>query len=130
MKMQEFELGKDMTIYGDYVSMKNSRRAFRAGARMMFVKKQKALDWEQLACQQIKRPKDAYAGNVILSANFYYASKRSDLDENLLCDMLQVKKPGKPCLGLIVNDNQIVAHMTHKFVDKENPRIMFCLSPI
>lgn len=114
-------------IRGSYVSMKNSRRAVRFGNRPAFIKKQSALDWEQLALLQVKRPPAPYDGPVALIANFYYDSPRADLDENLLLDMLQEKKPGKPCLGIIKNDNQVKAHKTRWYLDKLNPRVVFLL---
>ena len=114
-------------IKGSYVSMKNGRRAVRFGTRSAFIKKQAALDWEVTACQQIKRPVTPYDGEVALVADFYYDQPRADLDENLLLDMLQVKKPGKPYLGVIKNDNQVKAHDAQWHLDKENPRVEFVL---
>jgi hypothetical protein len=114
-------------IHGDYVSMKNGRRIVKFGERFGSIKKQKALDWEQLAVSQIPRPKVPFLGPVALLGHFFYARKASDLDENLLKDMLQVKKPGKPCLCVISNDNQIKAHHTRWHLDKLMPRIEFTL---
>jgi hypothetical protein len=115
------------TIKGSYVSMKNSRRVFRVHGRTIVVKKEKALAWEDLACLQIKRAKVPYEYEVALIANFYYDQKRADLDENLLKDMIQVKRKDKPCLGIILDDNQIKAHDTAWYLDKQNPRVEFTL---
>jgi hypothetical protein len=114
-------------IHGDYVSMKNGRRIVTFGNRFGCIKKQKALDWEQLAVLQVPRPKTPFLGLCALMADFHYARKASDLDENLLKDMLQVKKPGKPCCGVIFNDNQIKIHDTRWHLDKLNPRVEFLL---
>jgi len=115
------------TIKGSYVSMKNSRRVFRVHGRTIVVKKEKALAWEDLACLQIKRPKTAYESEVALIANFFYDQPRADLDENLLKDMIQVKRKDKPCLGIIKDDNQIKAHDTAWYLDKQNPRVEFTI---
>lgn len=115
------------TIKGAYVSMKNQRRVVRFGNRSALIKKQKALDWEELACMQVRRPKEPYLEPVALLADFYYDNVRADLDPNLLMDMLQVKKPGKPCLGVLKDDNQIKAMQIKSHVDKLNPRVEFRL---
>lgn len=114
-------------ISGSYVSMKNGRRAVRIGGRPSFIKKQKALDWETLAMIQVKYKGAPYEGPLVLVADFYYDNVRADLDENLLKDMLQRKKAGKPCLGIIKDDNQIKRHETQWHLDKENPRVEFYL---
>lgn len=114
-------------IMGSYVSMKNGRRIVRLGKRVASIKKEKALTWEELAMYQIRYKGLPYEGPLALCADFYYDNVQADLDENLLKDMLQKKKPGKPCLGIIKNDNQIKKHDTEWHLDKLNPRVEFSL---
>lgn len=117
-------------IKGSYVSMKNSKRIVRFGNRIASIKKQKALDWEQLAAMQIRPAKEPYLGPVALIGHFYYDNVRADLDENLLKDFLQIRKPGKPCAKLVKDDNQIKRHDTIWMLDKQNPRVVFALIPL
>lgn len=114
-------------IKGSYVSMKNGRRIVPRRKGFASIKKQKALNWESLAMLQIRHKGLPYEGPVALIADFYYDSVRADLDENLLKDMLQLKKPGKPCLGIIKDDNQVKVHFTRWHLDKLNPRVVFYL---
>ena len=114
-------------IKGSYCSMKNARRVVRFGHRLAFIKKEKALLWEMEACKQVPRSKVAYEGPVALIGVFYYDDKRSDLDPNLLMDMIQTKAPGKPYLGILRSDNQIKAMEIRWEFDKENPRVIFAL---
>lgn len=114
-------------IRGSYVSMKNGRRAARINGRSAFIKKQKALDWEELAMLQVRYRGLPYEGEVALVATFYYDNVQADLDENLLKDMLQRKKPGKPCLGVIKNDSQVKKHDTDWKLDKVDPRVEFTI---
>ena len=119
-------------IVGAYCSMKNGRRIVKRGNGLASIKKEKALLWERLAMLQIKPRAVQYEGPVVLVADFYYDNVRSDLDENLLKDMLQLKRRKKdgsrpPCLGIIKDDNQIKKHVTTWHLDKLNPRVEFKL---
>ena len=117
-------------IKGRYYSMKNQRRVVRFGTRSALIKKEGALDWEKLALIQVRRQPTAYEGPVALVADFYYDQPRADLDPNLLMDMLQVKKPGQPYLGVIKDDNQIKIIEAHWHLDKLNPRVVFRLEDL
>ncbi len=115
------------TVHGIYVSMKNGRKIVAYGGHSALIKKDAALLWEQSIQLQIPRQREAFNGLVELIGDFYYHDKRSDLDENLLKDMIQTKKPGKPYVGLIRDDNQIKRHSTTWHFDPHNPRVVFQL---
>jgi Holliday junction resolvase RusA-like endonuclease len=55
-------------------------------------------------------------GDVTMVATIYYKTRAFDLDDSMLCDVLEKA-------GVIKNDRQIVEkHLTKRF-DKNNPRI-------
>lgn len=60
-----------------------------------------------------------------LHIRVFFPSMRSDLDNSLkvVCDCLQ------KC-GAFKNDNRCTKIIAEKFVDKEQPRIEFCLVPV
>ncbi len=107
--------------------MKNGRKIVAYGGHSALIKKEAALQWETLIQLQIPRAKEPFKGMVELIGDFYYANRQSDLDENLLKDMIQTKKPGKPYVGLILNDNQVKRHSTTWHFDPVNPRVTFQL---
>jgi len=107
-------------IPGQLPSMKNSKRIvknFKTG-KPMVIKKQSALDWEERAMYSLTRPMKPHEGEVALVGVFYYNTKLSDLDENLLMDILEKR-------GVIKNDRQVKGKLTRWELDKENPRVEF-----
>lgn len=114
-------------VLGNYVSMKNGRSIVTINKHSSLIKKDAALEWERSIQLQIPRQKEPFTGLVELIGDFYYSNKRSDLDENLLKDMIQTKKPGKPYIGLIKDDNQVKRHSTTWHFDPTNPRVIFQL---
>lgn len=114
----------EATIKGHLVSMKNSKRIVRGrNGKPMVIKKEAALAWETAAAYQLPRPGQPYLGDVILVGVFHYKSQLSDLDENLLMDVLEKR-------GVIGNDRQIKAKFTRWKLDKANPRVEFKLIPL
>lgn len=112
------------TIKGHLVSMKNSKRIVRGrNGKPMVIKKEAALAWETAAAYQLPRPGQPYLGNVVLVGAFHYKSQLSDLDENLLMDVLEKR-------GILGNDRQIKGKLTVWKLDKANPRVEFELVPL
>lgn len=52
---------------------------------------------------------------VFMVCVIYYTSQRKDLDESLICDMLQKT-------GIVKNDRLIRTRFTDHFIDKQRPR--------
>jgi len=110
------------TIYGQPVSMKNGRRIVKSKrtSKMMFIRSQKALDYERDFLKQLNHdPKFPRFQSISIpvSVNIwaYYSSRRPDLDCELICDCLEKS-------GILVNDRLIHEKHFFKALDKENPR--------
>ena len=108
-----------MILYGQLFSKANSRRAVtnRRTGRAMYIKSQKALDcvrnFTAQALEQWEGP--PLDGPVLMVAHIWYPSRRQDLDESLLMDILQ---------GIAYyNDRQIERKAITKNIDKDNPRV-------
>ena len=102
-------------ILGEACSKANSRRLVKFGDRPAVVKSTKALAYERDALKQIRPPASPIQGDVSLTATIFYASRRPDLDESLICDVLQKA-------GVIGNDRQIKEKHIYHGLDRENPR--------
>ena len=104
-----------MTIYGEPASKANSRRAVRIGGRSMFIKSKKALDYSKGFIEQTKDLDcEPFTEVVVVTLHIWYASRRPDLDESLILDLLQ---------GIAyVNDRQVKERHCYWHLDKENPR--------
>ena len=104
-----------MTIYGEPASKANSRRAVRIGGRSMFIKSKKALDYSKGFIEQTKDLDcEPFTEDVVVTLHIWYASRRPDLDESLILDLLQ---------GIAyVNDRQVKERHCYWHLDKENPR--------
>ena len=104
------------TILGNLVSMKNSRRIVRFGSRPGMVKSKDALAWEKSAKTQLAflRARPLLEGPLEIQVTVYFRSRRSDLDIELLKDVLQ---------GYVyANDAQIIRMEAEKLLDVSNPR--------
>jgi Holliday junction resolvase RusA-like endonuclease len=108
-----------LSIIGQLPRKSNSRRLVtnKGTGRAMFIKSKEALQYEKDFEQQV-RQKDRVGmdGKLALRCIIYYRSNRSDLSDELLCDMLEKA-------GVISNDRWIFYKEQGKVIDKENPRV-------
>ena len=82
----------------------------------MFIKSAKALSYATMFKQQcVVAPSQKFVCDVVVTIRIWYASRRPDLDESLILDLLQ---------GIAYeNDRQVKEkHIYWMGVDKENPR--------
>lgn len=80
----------------------------------MFIKSAKALAYAKAFKQQVPAGCEMLAGDVCVHIKIYYASRRPDLDESLILDLLQ---------GVAYeNDRQVKEKHIVWGLDKENPR--------
>lgn len=115
------------TIKGQIVAKANHYQAVpdgRGGRRI--IKDDKIREYERRFVEQCR----IYKGRQInvpcrLEADFYYISKRYDVDNSVktLADCLQY-------VGAITNDNLIWDLQARKHIDKFNPRVEFRIEPI
>lgn len=109
-----------LTIYGEPASKANSRRVVRIGNRVASIKSEKALSYSLMFKQQIPEGIVPIEGDVVVNMTIYYASRRPDLDESLILDLLQ---------GVTyLNDRQVKEKHIFWGLDKENPRTIIEVS--
>jgi hypothetical protein len=106
--------GLTLFIRGEPASKANSRRVVKFGTMSRLIKSQKALDYSEVFRMQCPAITPLMSGDIRMHITIYYASRRPDLDESLILDLLQ---------GLIyVNDRQVKERHTYWGLDPENPR--------
>lgn len=106
--------GISLFIKGEPASKANSRRVVKFGSMSRLIKSQKALDYSEYFRKQITPITPLMSGDIKMHITIYYASRRPDLDESLILDLLQ---------GLVyVNDRQVKERHTYWGLDPENPR--------
>ena len=108
-------------IIGEPASKANSRewmgprRKLASGALVGGSQKSKKakgyVDLFNLQCPILPEP---YEGDVFVIIEIFYASRRPDLDESLILDLMQGK--------IYKNDRQVKGRMTKHNLDRENPR--------
>jgi Holliday junction resolvase RusA-like endonuclease len=101
-------------IFGEPASKSNSRRMVRFGGMSRLIKSEKALNYSDMFKQQCKPLAKLMTGDLRVTLRIYYASRRPDLDETLILDLMQ---------GLIYeNDRQVKERHAYWGLDPENPR--------
>ena len=101
-------------IFGEPASKANSRRVVNIGGMSRLIKSQKALNYADVFKQQVKAITPLITQDIKITMTIYYASRRPDLDESLILDLLQ---------GVVyVNDRQVKEKHIYWGLDKENPR--------
>ena len=101
-------------IYGEPASKANSRRVVNIGGMSRLIKSKKALCYVELFKQQAKPIDPLVTQDVRVTMFIFYASRRPDLDESLILDLLQ---------GVIyLNDRQVKEKHIFWGLDKERPR--------
>lgn len=106
--------GQAIVVYGEPASKANSRRVVRFGNMSRLIKSQKALDYGEAFRLQVKPLSPLIEGDVRVYIRIWYASRRPDLDESLILDLMQ---------GLFYeNDRQVKEKHIWWGLDKECPR--------
>ncbi len=101
-------------IFGEPASKANSRRVVHYGGMSRLIKSKKALTYSDVFRQQCKPLATLMTGDLRVTLHIFYASRRPDLDESLILDLMQ---------GLIYeNDRQVKERHCYWGLDPENPR--------
>lgn len=104
-----------ITILGQPASKANGRKVVRFGGVSRLIKSERALTYTDLFRRQVQKQERLMTGEIRMTIHIWYASRRPDLDESLILDLLQ---------GLVyVNDRQVRERHTYWHLDKENPRV-------
>lgn len=113
--------------------MKNSRKIATIAGHSAIIKSTKALDYVRNALKQIPpAARQQLTGDVIVTLHIFYASRRPDLDESIILDVLQdqYQTIGKGAMkrreiiqrGVYENDRQVRQKHIYWGLDKINPR--------
>jgi len=101
-------------ILGEPASKANSRRVVKFGNMSRLIKSQKALNYSDTFRLQCPPLAKLMTGDLRVSMRIFYATRRPDLDESLILDLMQ---------GLVYeNDRQVKERHTYWGLDAENPR--------
>jgi len=101
-------------IFGEPASKANSRKVVRIGGASRLIKSSKGLAYADSFKKQARPIHPLIETDVRVTMKIFYASRRSDLDESLILDLLQ---------GVIyVNDRQVKEKHIYWGLDKECPR--------
>lgn len=100
-------------IKGEPASKANSRRVVRYGGVSRLIKSEKALSYSEVFKRQCPPLAILMEGDLCVTMHIYYASRRPDLDDSLILDLMQ---------GLVYkNDRQVKERHLYWHLDKENP---------
>ena len=111
-----------LIIFGEPASKANSRRVVKFGNMSRLIKSQKALDYSDAFKQQCPPLGRLMSGDIRMTIWIYYASRRPDLDESLILDLLQ---------GLVyLNDRQVKERHIFWGLDPDKPRVEMIIEQI
>ena len=109
-------------IFGEPASKANSRRVVHYGGMSRLIKSKKALSYSDVFKQQCGKLPTLMSGDLRVTLYIFYASRRPDLDESLILDLMQ---------GLIYeNDRQVKERHCYWGLDPENPRAEIIIEKI
>lgn len=109
-------------IFGEPASKANSRRVVHYGGMSRLIKSKKALSYSDVFRQQCRPLATLMTGDLRVTLHIFYASRRPDLDESLILDLMQ---------GLIYeNDRQVKERHCYWGLDPENPRAEIIIEKI
>jgi Holliday junction resolvase RusA-like endonuclease len=111
-----------LIIFGEPASKANSRRVVKFGNMSRLIKSQKALDYSAVFKQQCTPLGRLMSGDIKMTMWIFYASRRPDLDESLILDLLQ---------GVVyLNDRQVKERHVFWGLDPERPRTEMIIEQI
>jgi hypothetical protein len=102
------------TVLGEPASKANQRRFVNFGGKPRFIKSKKALSYGDSFKLQVPALDPMLEGDLFFGAKIYYASRRPDLDESLILDLLQER--------IYANDRQVKCRFVMWGLDRDNPR--------
>ena len=109
-------------IFGEPASKANSRRVVHYGGMSRLIKSKKALSYSDVFRQQCGKLPTLMTGDLRVTLHIFYASRRPDLDESLILDLMQ---------GLIYeNDRQVKERHCYWGLDPDNPRAEIIIEKI
>jgi Holliday junction resolvase RusA-like endonuclease len=111
-----------ITILGEPASKANSRRLVYMGGRPRFIKSKKALLYSRDFDLQCPVRKTLFEEDLSIAIKIYYKTRRPDLDESLILDLLEGK--------VFKNDRSIKSKYVIHGLDKEHSRSVIVVSSL
>jgi len=111
-----------LTIVGEPASKANSRRLVKIKDRFAFIKSKKALNYSKDFDKQCPVRDELYEEDLAIAMKIYYKSKRPDLDESLILDLLQKR--------IYKNDRSVKLKYVEWGLDRQYPRILVVIGPV
>lgn len=110
-----------ITIRGETASAKNSRRLVKIFGNPAFIKSAKASKYCDDFRQQCPILDPLFLGDLHVDLDIWYASRRPDLDEALVLDLMQKR--------LYLNDRQVKSRRVRWGLDPCWPRTTISIRP-
>lgn len=111
-----------LTILGEPASKSNSRRLVSIKGKPAFIKSEKAAIYSDNFRRQCPILDDLMLGDLHMDIDIFYASRRPDLDESLILDLLQGR--------VYLNDRQVKSRRVRWGLDKFSPRSIIHIRPV
>ncbi|XAI96107.1 hypothetical protein [Planktothrix phage Pra-JY27] len=113
------------TVFGEPASKANSRRSFlnKKTGKNFFAKSEKAENFSDAFLAQCPRMWPPLEGDLFAFIKIYYGSRRPDLDESLVLDLMQKA-------FIYKNDRQVKGRLTLWALDPGRPRVEIALWPV
>ena len=110
-----------LVVYGEPASKANSRKIVLFGNRPASIKSDKARGYARDFLLQVGPILPLVEGELRMDLWIHYASRRPDLDESLILDLLQGR--------VYENDRQVRERHVYHSLDKERPRVEILIQP-
>lgn len=111
-----------INILGEPASKANSRRFVLIDGKSRFIKSKKALLYSKNFDLQCPIRKKIFEEDLSIAMKIYYRTKRPDLDESLILDLLQGR--------VFKNDRSIKSKYVEHGLDKEQPHSVIVISSL
>ena len=92
------------------------------GGKPRFIKSKKALQYSKDFDLQCPTRKEIFDTDLVIAMKIYYKTRRPDLDESLILDLLQGK--------VLKNDRSIKTKYVEHGLDKNDPRTVLVISTL
>ena len=116
VKTHQFE------ILGEPASKANSRKIVLIKGRPASIKSDKARNYAKYFLEQCEQLEEPFTGDVCVEMLIRYASRRPDLDESLILDLMQG--------NIYENDRQVKQKNIYWGLDRQNPRTVIRVSSL
>lgn len=103
-----------IVVHGEPASKANSRRLVHQRGKMVPIKSAKAMGYARDFCAQVPILPRLIEGELRCDIRIFYASRRPDLDESLILDLLQGR--------VYANDRQVRERHVYHDLDRSDPR--------